>query len=79
MRKAVQKSSWPTRKLAFGSGVTAIVGTQLSPAVAEVWPQLVPAFLSGPAVTEIVAAVAALVAGLFVGYWVPDQPNEAVE
>lgn len=78
MKKAVQKSSWPTRKLAFGSGVTALVGTQLSPAVAEVWPQLVPVFLSGPAVTEIVAGMAALVAGLFVGYWVPDAPNQAV-
>ena len=79
MEKAVQRSSWPTRKLAFGSGVTAIVGTQLSPAVAEVWPQLVPAAFSGPAVTEVIAALAALTAGLFVGYWVPDAPNNAVE
>ena len=79
MRKARQKSSWPTRKLAFGSGITAIVGTQLSPAVAEVWPQLVPAVLAGPAATEIIAALAALVAGLAVGYYVPDAPNVPVE
>lgn len=79
MRKARQKSSWPTRKLAFGSGITAIVGTQLSPAVAEVWPQLVSAMLAGPAITEIVSALSALVAGLAVGYYVPDQPNEVVE
>lgn len=79
MRKARQKSSWPTRKLAFGSGITAIVGTQLSPAVAEVWPQLVPAVIAGPAATEIIAALAALFAGLAVGYYVPDAPNEAVE
>ncbi len=79
MRKARQKSSWPTRKLAFGSGAAAIIGTQVSPAIAEVWPQLVPGFLAGPAVTEIVAALVALVAGLAVGYPVADAPNEVVE
>jgi hypothetical protein len=79
MKTAVQKSALPTRKLAVGSSVAAIVGTQLSPAVAEVWPQVVPGVLAGPAVTEIVAALMALIAALVVGYWVPDAPNEAVE
>ncbi len=83
MKKAVQKSSWPTRKLAFGSGMTAIVGTQLSPAVAEVWPQAMTdigwTLLAGPAVTEIVAGLAALFAGLAFGYYVPDAPNVPTE
>ena len=73
MALAKQPSAMPTNKLAVGSAVTAIVGTQLSPAVAEVWPQIAPAILSGPAMTEIISAVAALLAGLAVGWFVPDR------
>lgn len=79
MKTATQTSSMPTRKLAVGASVAAIVGTQLSPAVAEVWPQIVPAVLAGPAITELVAALLALIAALVAGYWVPDAPNEAVK
>jgi len=75
MPTARQASAMPTNKLAVGSAVTAIVGTQLSPAVAEVWPQIAPALLAGPSVTEIISAVAALVAGLVVGWFIPDAPN----
>lgn len=78
MAKAKQTSLMPTNKLAFGSAVTAIVGTQFSPAVAEVWPQIVPAVLAGPAVTEIISALAALFAGLAVGWFIPDRPNVPV-
>ena len=73
MALAKQKSALPTNKLMVGSAFTAIVGTQFSPAVAEVWPQIVPAVLGGPAVTEIVAGLAALGAGLVVGWFVPDR------
>ena len=72
---AKQPSALPTNKLAVGSAVTAIVGTQLSPAVAEVWPQVVWPILAGPAVTDIVSASAALAAGLVVGWFVPDRAN----
>ena len=72
---ARQTSVMPTNKLAVGSAVTAIVGTQLSPAVAEVWPQIAPAILAGPAFTEIISALAALIAGLVVGWFVPDRSN----
>jgi uncharacterized protein YjeT (DUF2065 family) len=72
---ARQTSALPTNKLAAGATVTAIVGTQLSPAVAEVWPQIAPAMLSGPAMTQLVAGVVALVAGLAVGWFVPDRPQ----
>ena len=77
MALAKQKSVMPTNKLAVGSAVTAIVGTQLSPAVAEVWPQIAPAMLSGPAFTEMISAIVALLAGLAVGWFVPDAPNVA--
>ena len=70
---ARQASVMPTNKLAVGSAVTAIVGTQLSPAVAEVWPQVAPAMLAGPSVTEMISAVVALLAGLAVGWFVPDR------
>jgi hypothetical protein len=79
MATAKQKSALPTNKLAVGSAVTAIVGTQLSPAVAEVWPQLVWPVLAGPAMTDIISAVSALIAGLVVGWFVPDAPNEVRE
>jgi len=75
MTKATQKSAMPTNKLTVGASVSAIIGTQLSPAVAEVWPQIVPGVLAGPAVTEIVAAMVALIAGLLAAYWVKDAPN----
>jgi hypothetical protein len=73
MALAKQKSSLPTNKLMVGSAFTAIVGTQFSPAVAEVWPQIVWPVLAGPAVTDIVAGLAALGAGLVVGWFVPDR------
>lgn len=72
---ARQTSALPTNKLAAGATVTAIVGTQLSPAVAEVWPQIAPAMLAGPAMTQLVAGVVALLAGVAVGWFVPDRPQ----
>jgi hypothetical protein len=79
MPLAKQPSALPTNKLAVGSTVTAIVGTQLAPALEEIWPALAPAILAGPAVTQLVAALAAMLAGMFVAWWVPDRPNEVSE
>ncbi len=73
MATAKQTSILPTNKLAIGSAITAIVGTQLSPAVAEVWPGIAPALLAGPAFTDIIAAVVALMAGIAVGWFIPDR------
>jgi hypothetical protein len=71
-----QPDALPTNKLTVGASVAAIVGTQASPLVAEVWPQIAPAVLSGPAATETIAALFALLAGLVVGWFVPDRAAE---
>ncbi len=68
-----QPSAMPTNKLMVGTTVATIVGTQLSPAVAEVWPAIAPAVLSGPSVTDLIAAVVTLIAGLAAGWIVPDR------
>jgi hypothetical protein len=73
MAYAKQPSAMPTNKLMVGTTVATIVGTQLSPAVAEVWPLMVPAVLAGPSVTDLVAAVVTLMAGLAAGWVVPDR------
>ena len=70
-----QPSAMPTRKLATGTLVAAITGTQLAPALAEVWPQIAPAVLAGPAVTEYLSLVLSIVAGLVAGYFVKDRAN----
>lgn len=68
-----QKTAMPTNKLMVGSAVSTIVGTQLSPALAEVWPQIAPSILAGPSFTDLVAAMATLMAGLAAGWLVPDR------
>jgi hypothetical protein len=73
MKLATQATSFPTNKLTVGASVAALVGTQASPLVAEIWPTLAPAILAGPAATEFVSALVALLAALFVGWFVPDR------
>jgi hypothetical protein len=70
-----QPTALPTRKLMVGTLVAAITGTELAPALAEVWPQIAPPVLAGPAVTEYMALVLSLLAGLAVGYFVKDRAN----
>jgi hypothetical protein len=73
MAYAKQPSAMPTNKLMVGSTVATIVGTQLSPALAEVWPQVAPALLAGPSFTDLIAAIVTLLAGLAAGWIVPDR------
>lgn len=77
MALAKQVSRLPTNKLAVGTTVSAIVGTQAGPLVQEVWPQIAPAVLSGPVMTETMAMIVALLAGMIVGWFVPDATNVA--
>lgn len=72
---ARQRSALPTNKLAVGSAMAAIVGTQTAPLVLEVWPQIAPAILAGEIATQTVSMLVALLAGVVVGWFVPDQPN----
>lgn len=73
MTLAKQASVLPTNKLAFGSAITAIVGTQLSPMVAELWPGIAPPLFAGPAFTDILATLTALLAGVVIGWFIPDR------
>lgn len=75
MALAKQAGYRPTNKLAVGSAMAAIVGTQTAPLVLEVWPQVAPAILAGEIATQTVSMLVALLAGVVVGWFVPDQPN----
>lgn len=66
---ATQLSALPTRKAAIG-----IVLASLTPALMEIYAQVVPAFLSGPSVQALVGALLALA----IIWWVPDAPNMPV-
>lgn len=70
-----QPSAMPTRKLMVGTLAAAITGTELGPALAEVWPQIAPPVLAGPAVTSYLSLVMSLAAGLAAGYYVKDRAN----
>ncbi len=75
MATARQVGIRPTNKLAVGSAMAAIVGTQTAPLVLEVWPQVAPAILAGEIATQTVSMLVALLAGVIVGWFVPDMPN----
>jgi hypothetical protein len=74
-----QPSKLPTNKLAAGAVVSSIVGTQAGPLVQEIWPQLAPAVLAGPVMTDTLAMLIALLSGVVVGWFVPDQANVRVD
>lgn len=68
-----QPDMLPTNKATVSGGVAVLVATYAGPVVAEIWPQIAPALLAGPAITEFLTAATALLAGLFVAWWVPDR------
>ncbi len=68
-----QPDAWPTNKAMIGSTSTAVILTLIDPAVHEVWPQLAPAFLTGDAMTALVAATCAVLGGLGLAWLVPDR------
>lgn len=68
-----QPDNLPTNKLAVGSSVAVLIYAQAEPVVAEVWPQIAPAVLSGPAATAFVAGGVAILASWAIGWWVPDR------
>lgn len=72
-----QPDRLPTNKvLAMGLG-TLTAAPFIGPAVAEVWPQIVPPAFSGPAMTDFVAALVAVIASMALAYFVPDRAGMA--
>jgi hypothetical protein len=85
--KAIQLTNAPTNKLAVGMTVGPAVATlfssSLGPAVAEVWPTIVPLWLAGPGVTNLVTGLITVLAGAIAAwasaYWVKDALNVPAE
>lgn len=73
MTLETQPTRAPTNKALTMLGGTVALAPFIGPAVNEVWPQIAPAFLAGPAMTEAVAAVIAGLASLALAYFVPDR------
>jgi hypothetical protein len=67
----------PTNKAMTAAGIAAVVTTYAQPVAAELWPQIAPAALAGPAMTAAVAALVGALAALAVAWWVPDRAGVA--
>jgi hypothetical protein len=75
MNLANQPTARPTNKTLSMFGGFVITTPMVSPVVTEVWPQIAPAFLAGPAATNAVAAIVAGVLSLAIAWFVPDRAN----
>ena len=73
-----EPSAMPNNKLlaSFGTGVVSL--PFILPAVSEVWPQIAPAFLSGPSMTTAVAAIISGLVSLAMAWFVRNRPNIVV-
>jgi hypothetical protein len=72
---ANQASARPTNKALTMFAGFVVTTPQIAPVVNEVWPQIAPAFLAGPAATNAVAAIIAAAISLGVAWFVPDRAN----
>jgi hypothetical protein len=68
-----QPDGMPTNKALTAASIAAVVTTYAQPVAAELWPQVAPAALAGPAMTGAVAALVGAMAALIVAWWVPDR------
>lgn len=68
-----QPSAAPTNKVLtmFGGNIALLPLVQ--PFVAEVWPLIAPAAISGPAATNMLTAVLTGIAAVVIAYFVPDR------
>jgi hypothetical protein len=72
-----QPDALPTNK-ALVSGATGVITyAQFEGALSEIWPQVAPGFLAGPAVTQVLVALAAMALAYAVAWWVPDRAGIA--
>jgi len=72
---ANQPTALPTNKAMTMFAGFVLTTPQIAPVVAEVWPQIAPGFLSGPAATNALAAILAGVISLAVAWFIPDRAN----
>jgi hypothetical protein len=72
---ANQASARPTNKALTMFAGFVLTTPQVAPVVNEVWPQIAPAALAGPAATNAVAAIIAGAISLAVAWFVPDRAN----
>lgn len=68
-----QPDGLPTNKSMIAGALAPIIALNAEPVVSEVWPQVAPVLLAGPAVTTALAALVGALAGLAVAWWVPDR------
>lgn len=71
-----QPSAMPTNKVLTMAGSMPVTLALVSPAVQEVWPQIAPAVLSGPAMTDAMAGIAAALIGMALAWFVPDRAGQ---
>lgn len=72
---ANQPTARPTNKALTMFAGFVVTTPQIAPVVNEVWPQIAPAFLAGPAATNALAAIIAGAISLAIAWFVPDRAN----
>lgn len=72
---AKQPTARPTNKTLTMFGGFVVTTPMVAPVVNEVWPQIAPAVLAGPAFTDAMAAIVAGALSLILAWFVPDRPN----
>ena len=68
-----QPDNLPTNKAATVAVLAPAGALYVAPIIAELWPQVAPALVAGPAVTEALAWLAGALAALAVAWFVPDR------
>jgi hypothetical protein len=72
-----QPDALPTNKAAVSAAIGAAIVLHTEPVIAELWPQIAPAMLAGPAVTSAIAWAAGFTAALVVAWFVPDRAGRS--
>lgn len=68
-----QPDALPTNKSVTAAAIGAGFMLHVEPVIAELWPQIAPAFLAGPAATDAIAWCAGILAALAVAWFIPDR------
>jgi hypothetical protein len=68
-----QPDALPTNKSLTAAAIGAGFMLHVEPVIAELWPEIAPAWAAGPAATDAIAWAAGILAALIVAWWVPDR------